>query len=272
MPDITPPDAGFFAHIGDPTRRAIVTKLLEGHATVKALAADLPVSQPAISQHLKILKGAGLVVEERDGKFHRYSLEPGAMATLLDEMDSFRERVSQGAWAGKRIPAPPLDEVDQTLGGWQAMQTRSEPLTLGILLRVRMIAQLLEKRISRSTALFGLSTVEFRLLASLERIGPPNESTLTELSRMTLLSLPGVAKYLSHAEARQLIVRLPNGEDGRSNLLRLTEKGRKTLHNIMVRQREHELAPVFHLSLNEKQRIARATRELLHQLKASEDE
>lgn len=267
MPEPTTPDAGYFAHIGDPTRRAIVSKLLEGPSTVKTLSADLPVSQPAVSQHLKILKNVGLVMEERDGKYHRYSLDPAAMEALLTELDGFRERVSRGAWSNQAGKAPQCDVVDETMASWASLHLRSDPLTMGILLRLRLVAVMLEKRIAGATARMRLSVVEFRLLATLERIGPPNASTLTELSRLTLLSLPGASKYLARAEKRQLIERMPNAEDGRSNLLRLTEKGRTLLHKAMLGQRDHELAPIYNLPLGQKQRIAEATRILLHELK-----
>jgi DNA-binding transcriptional ArsR family regulator len=64
-----------FAALGDPTRKAVFDRLRQGPQTVGALAAGLPVSRPAISQHLKILKEAGLVADQADGTRRLYRIE-----------------------------------------------------------------------------------------------------------------------------------------------------------------------------------------------------
>jgi DNA-binding transcriptional ArsR family regulator len=75
--------------LGDPTRRAIFEHLGEQPSAVVDLAAQLPVSRPAVSQHLKILKEAGLVRDVRVGTRHVYSLDPDGLAGLQDYMDRF---------------------------------------------------------------------------------------------------------------------------------------------------------------------------------------
>ena len=62
--------------LGDPTRRAIVEQLATGPKPVGELAAALPVSRPAVSQHLKVLKGAGLVTDTPDGTRRLYRIDP----------------------------------------------------------------------------------------------------------------------------------------------------------------------------------------------------
>jgi DNA-binding transcriptional ArsR family regulator len=77
-----------FGALGDPTRRAIFERLAQRPAAVGKLAAGLPVSRPAVSQHLKVLKEAGLVSETPDGARRIYRLDPrgiGAMRDWLDE-------------------------------------------------------------------------------------------------------------------------------------------------------------------------------------------
>ncbi|MGI8841709.1 MAG: ArsR/SmtB family transcription factor, partial [Caulobacteraceae bacterium] len=72
----------------DPTRRAIFERLGCGPSAVGALAAGLPVSRPAVSQHLRVLKGAGLVIDAAAGTRRVYRLDPrgiGAMRDWLDE-------------------------------------------------------------------------------------------------------------------------------------------------------------------------------------------
>src|SRR5438034_9224810 len=68
--------------LGDPTRRAIFERLAAGPSSVGALAADMPVSRPAVSQHLKVLKEAGLVADQQDGNRRIYSIDPDGVGAL----------------------------------------------------------------------------------------------------------------------------------------------------------------------------------------------
>jgi DNA-binding transcriptional ArsR family regulator len=78
--------------LGDPTRQAIFDALSDGPRPVGELAASLPVSRPAVSQHLKVLKDVGLVVDERDGTRRRYRVDPQGLAVLRTYLDQFWER------------------------------------------------------------------------------------------------------------------------------------------------------------------------------------
>jgi DNA-binding transcriptional ArsR family regulator len=75
--------------LGDPTRRAIFERLIEHPSAVGELARGLPVSRPAVSQHLKVLKDAGLVVDKRAGKQRIYQVDPDGLAALRAELDRF---------------------------------------------------------------------------------------------------------------------------------------------------------------------------------------
>jgi len=77
------------AALGDPTRRAIFEHLAENPSPVGVLAERLPVSRPAVSQHLKVLKDAGLVTDHRDGTRRIYRLDPQGIAELRDYLDRF---------------------------------------------------------------------------------------------------------------------------------------------------------------------------------------
>lgn len=81
-----------WAALGDPTRRAIVERLAERPRAVGELAAVLPVSRPAVSQALKVLKEAGLVAERAAGTRRIYRLNPTAVAALRDQLDTFWSR------------------------------------------------------------------------------------------------------------------------------------------------------------------------------------
>ncbi len=75
------------AALADPTRRAIAESLAKGPAPVSQIASNLPVSRPAVSQHLKVLSDAGLVTAEPQGTRRIYRLEPVAIAALRDWCD-----------------------------------------------------------------------------------------------------------------------------------------------------------------------------------------
>ena len=77
------------AVLADPTRRRIFERLRAGPRPVGALAAGLPVSRPAVSQHLKLLKDAGLVEERSEGVRRIYSLRREGLMELRDWLDSF---------------------------------------------------------------------------------------------------------------------------------------------------------------------------------------
>jgi DNA-binding transcriptional ArsR family regulator len=82
--------------LGDRTRRAIVECLAGRPRAVGELADELPVSRPAVSQHLKVLKDAGLVSEEAVGTRRIYRLNPIAVGALRDQLDTFWNRALAG--------------------------------------------------------------------------------------------------------------------------------------------------------------------------------
>lgn len=75
--------------LADPTRRQIVERLRERPSSVGNIAADMPVSRPAVSQHLKVLREAGLVWSETVGTSHVYHIDPAALMTLRQYVDTF---------------------------------------------------------------------------------------------------------------------------------------------------------------------------------------
>ncbi len=83
--------AGFdvFAAIADPTRRELLDLLARGDRPVKELAAPFPMSRPAISQHLRILRQAGLVTEQKRGRERRYSLRPERLREVSDWLRTY---------------------------------------------------------------------------------------------------------------------------------------------------------------------------------------
>ena len=84
------PETDVFRTLADPTRRAVFERLCCREMSVSELKAGFAVSQPAISQHLAALRGAGLVSERREGRFAYYRAEPDALGPLVDWVDRYR--------------------------------------------------------------------------------------------------------------------------------------------------------------------------------------
>lgn len=75
--------------LGDPTRRAIFERLAAGPMAVGAIARDLPISRPAVSQHLRVLKQAGLVMDRPEANRRIYSIDQSGVAELRAYFDRF---------------------------------------------------------------------------------------------------------------------------------------------------------------------------------------
>ena len=99
-------DEEVWSALGDRSRRAIVLRLAERPHAVVDLANSLPLSRPAVSQHLKVLKDAGLVAEEAVGTRRIYHLNEAGLAALRDQLDTFWNR----ALSGFRDLADPPEE------------------------------------------------------------------------------------------------------------------------------------------------------------------
>ena len=90
MPSAAATEDRIFQALADPSRRAIFESLTRGEAAVKELTARFDISQPAISQHLAMLKGAGLVNARRDGRRVYYRVQPSGMKPLIDWIAHYR--------------------------------------------------------------------------------------------------------------------------------------------------------------------------------------
>jgi DNA-binding transcriptional ArsR family regulator len=86
---VTPYPIDAWTALGDPTRRAILERLVDRPQAVGELASELPVSRPAVSQHLKVLKEAGLVIDHASGNRRIYRVLPDGLAALRADLDRF---------------------------------------------------------------------------------------------------------------------------------------------------------------------------------------
>src|SRR6202161_4885518 len=78
-----------FAALADPTRRQVLERLAAGPRAVGDIASGLPVSRPAVSQHLKVLKEAGLVSDRQDGTRRIYAIDPAGLGAMRAWLDQF---------------------------------------------------------------------------------------------------------------------------------------------------------------------------------------
>jgi len=90
--------------LGDPTRKAIFEYLVEGPSAVLEIARELPVSRPAVSQHLRVLKQAGLVTDRAQGRHRIYQVEPDGIALLRADLDRFWGQTLAGFQAAVEQP------------------------------------------------------------------------------------------------------------------------------------------------------------------------
>lgn len=95
--------------LADPTRRAIFERLVAGPLAVGELARSLPVSRPAVSQHLKVLKAAHLVEDRQAGKQRIYQVDPDGLDQLRAELDRFWNKTLA---AYKAVVEQPTEEAE----------------------------------------------------------------------------------------------------------------------------------------------------------------
>ncbi len=93
-----------FAALADPTRRAILTRLLSGECSVGELAAPFEMSKPAVSKHLRVLERAGLITQRREAQWRRCRIEAEPLKDIADWAEHYRH-----LWEGR------LDRLDAYL-------------------------------------------------------------------------------------------------------------------------------------------------------------
>jgi DNA-binding transcriptional ArsR family regulator len=97
-----------FAALADPTRRAILSRLLIGECSVSDLAAPFEMTLPAVSKHLRVLERAGLVTQRREAQWRHCSIEAGPLRDVVEWAESYRH-----LWEGR------LDRLDAYLSKLQ---------------------------------------------------------------------------------------------------------------------------------------------------------
>jgi len=268
------------AALADPTRRALFESLVRVPQVVGDLAVGVPVSRSAVSQHLKVLKEAGLVVEQKLGRQVRYEAAARTLSETMCYLQSMVEalegsRVAEGDGAAKVLPTrkpavPSDDEIDAAMAHWAETSLKHDPVTVAMIARLRLVSGLLEGRYAKVAGRFGLSTGEAMILSTLRRLGDRPGVTPGELARASVVAPPSLAKHLGVLQQGGLIRRELNPADRRSHRLRLTRKGRDVADAIVDEQLGRHYAALFDLPETERRTLDRALRVLMSDLRSHE--
>jgi DNA-binding transcriptional ArsR family regulator len=103
-----------FAALADATRRHLLERLADGDLAVSQLTAGLDMSQAAVSQHLRVLREAGLVTARKDGRHRYYQLRPAALAELRDWLDDLERLTRRSSWRSLTCRSSPSRSVTRT--------------------------------------------------------------------------------------------------------------------------------------------------------------
>lgn len=265
--------------LADPTRRLIFEKLANGASQVGDLASGLPVTRSAVSQHLRILKDAGLLEVERSGRTRIYSVRNDALA----QFSSYREAIDSQRPKNQALPAADTkqtmsrdrsaveldsdrDYIDESLARWPEVWPQYDVQIVSTIVRLRVISHTLDRLLAANTARYGLTNGEYFILGTLYRIGHSPSATPSELARRSLLSPPGIAKRLDRLQSAGYITRASNPQDRRSSILRLTPRGLRIVQAITTKQLGSDNAAVFAIPDHELSQLSVTLRRLLREL------
>lgn len=253
--------------LADATRRAIFNLLLEQPQPVKVLAADLPISQPAVSQHLKTMLEAGLVTKTPQGRYHIYGVNPVALDWLSVQFGALREDVLNNTEEsqGSLILEEGKDPVDSVMAQWAAIGADYDPLAMGVVVRMFLAVHHMKLLTEKACAPYGISFPERHLLNMLHRL-QLREATLAQLASGSLLPLTTTALHLKRLEQLGFVKLSVSEGEKALNLISITQRGLETLHTIRQHEQEHEFSALYRMSPQDLKQLETLLRSLLHGL------
>jgi DNA-binding MarR family transcriptional regulator len=267
-----------FDALGNSVRKTILECLAREPQSVGDIAAAIPVTRSAVSQHLKILKDSGLIQRSRSGKRNIYAVIPGSLEAISDYAVYIRHLGSRrGALPSDlprsrqtesrpmppshiQIPDESRDDLDEASEIWARFSPSLDPKTIAIVSRLLLVARILGELLSRAAKRHGLRSGEAMILGTLRRLGEPFQATPTELSKVSIVAPPGVAKRLDRLQRLGLISRIGNPADRRSHRVRLTAKGCRAADAIAIQNIGSDYASIVELPEHEKEQFAKTLR------------
>jgi DNA-binding MarR family transcriptional regulator len=165
--------------------------------------------------------------------------------------DAFRQDISR-------------DAVDQIVGDWATERPGLDTTGKQVTGRIIRLSALFQQAFGESSKAVGLDNADFGILAALRRAGVDRPITPTELARRRMMTSGGMTAALDRLERRGLLERLPNPDDRRGSLVRLTEAGRDAIEAAVDLQAEVERRLVVEpLTAKELEQLVRLLRKLL---------
>ncbi|MEV5709106.1 MarR family transcriptional regulator [Actinoallomurus sp. NPDC052274] len=158
------------------------------------------------------------------------------------------------------------DAVDQILGQWARERPDVDAWPMGIVGRITRLSRLLDRELKDFFAGYGLEHWEFDVLATLRRSGPPYELTAGALNRAAMVTSGAITNRIDRLAAKGLVERVPDEEDRRSVRVRLTERGRTTVDEIVGPHVANEVRLLASLGPDEREGLAVLLRGLLKSL------
>jgi len=267
-----------FDALGNSVRNTILECLARKPQSVGDIAAVMPVTRSAVSQHLKILKDSGLIHNAKSGRRNIYAVIPGSLEAISDYVAYIRHLGSRRGALPSDPPrsretgahAMPLsrvqiadesrDDLDDASEIWARFSPSLDPKTIAIVSRMLLVARIMGELLSRAAKRHGLRSGEAMILGTLRRLGEPFQATPTELSKVSIVAPPGVAKRLDRLQRLGLISRIGNPADGRSHRVRLTAKGCRVADAIAIQNIGRNYASIVELPEHEKEQLAKTLR------------
>lgn len=246
----------FFA-LGDPTRRSIFEHIFHSPATASELREKLEVSQPAISQHIKILREAGLILEKRNGRKQVYHPAP-------DSLNPLHTYLRDNATANQ-APAPvdlPADDIADAAQRWAKEWPGQNANVYAVAMRLLQLGRQTERSLKETADRKGLQGNELLMLDALA-LSEQQSLTPSQLQRRLGVSKSAITKILDRLEAMGLVQRHAQTSDRRVIQVNLTEKAHATLEAILTqKQYGADHAAIKQLCASDITHLAR----LLHKL------
>lgn len=155
------------------------------------------------------------------------------------------------------------DAVDRIIGQWLRERPDLDPTAKAVTGRIVRLASLIQRRFAEVFSDLGLGEGDYGLLAALRRSGEPFQLTPTQLARAQMMTSGGMTAVIDRLERQSLVRRVPNPDDRRGSLVRLSAKGRRTIDEAMALHAtvEHEL--VSGLTKREREQLGGLLRALL---------
>ncbi|HEX6207556.1 MAG TPA: MarR family transcriptional regulator [Actinomycetota bacterium] len=155
------------------------------------------------------------------------------------------------------------DHVDQILAEWRRERPDLDFSAMAVIARISRLSRILERRIETVLSRYGINESGFGVLAALRRAGPPYRLTPTGLYNSLLISSGAMTNRLDRLTAADLVERIPDLDDRRSVLVRLTTRGLRVVEEALDAHIENEIALLGALSARDKQELAGILRRLL---------